>query len=287
MRLSIPCRATSCSHLQCFDAGLYLQMNEKKPTWVCPACDKRAPYDSLIIDGLFMEILSSCTHCDEIQFKDDGSWCPMQPKREKEFCAASYTRTDGTGVVYKRSLGDRRYFSKSNKSSEVIDLTLDSSSDEDEDEKPPLKKLCPVTASLVPSALSKQVVNLHHEPSSVLRRPPVTSVSADYLSSLTIPEYHPAYQIPTLPSDIQGLELFSFLQADNQHLSSSVISHSEEEQDLLRSPLSQFFQLSSSGSFLEPVLIAASSAYSSGAARLRDPHTRPLGGAIQDIISLD
>lgn len=26
-------------------------MNEKKPTWVCPVCDKKAPYEHLIIDG--------------------------------------------------------------------------------------------------------------------------------------------------------------------------------------------------------------------------------------------
>lgn len=51
MRLTIPCRAITCSHLQCFDATLYIQMNEKKPTWVCPVCDKKAPYEHLFIDG--------------------------------------------------------------------------------------------------------------------------------------------------------------------------------------------------------------------------------------------
>lgn len=51
MRLSVPCRAETCAHLQCFDAVFYLQMNEKKPTWMCPVCDKPAPYDQLIIDG--------------------------------------------------------------------------------------------------------------------------------------------------------------------------------------------------------------------------------------------
>ncbi|NXW81848.1 PIAS3 ligase, partial [Alopecoenas beccarii] len=81
-RLAVPCRAASCSHLQCFDAALYLQMNEKKPSWTCPVCDQRAPYDALIIDGLFVEILSSCTDCDEIQFMEDGAWCPMKPKKE-------------------------------------------------------------------------------------------------------------------------------------------------------------------------------------------------------------
>ena len=51
MRLTIPCRAVTCTHLQCFDAALYLQMNEKKPTWICPVCDKKAAYESLILDG--------------------------------------------------------------------------------------------------------------------------------------------------------------------------------------------------------------------------------------------
>lgn len=55
MRLMIPCRALTCSHLQCFDATLYIQMNEKKPTWVCPVCDKKAPYEHLIIDGLVVQ----------------------------------------------------------------------------------------------------------------------------------------------------------------------------------------------------------------------------------------
>ena len=30
MRMTTPCRASTCDHLQCFDAALYLQMNERK-----------------------------------------------------------------------------------------------------------------------------------------------------------------------------------------------------------------------------------------------------------------
>lgn len=82
MRLTIPCRAVTCTHLQCFDAALYLQMNEKKPTWICPVCDKKAAYESLILDGIFMEILNDCSDVDEIKFQEDGSWCPMRPKKE-------------------------------------------------------------------------------------------------------------------------------------------------------------------------------------------------------------
>lgn len=40
MRMTTPCRSSTCDHLQCFDASLYLMMNEKKPKWQCPVCNK-------------------------------------------------------------------------------------------------------------------------------------------------------------------------------------------------------------------------------------------------------
>uniref|UniRef100_A0A673LQ20 E3 SUMO-protein ligase PIAS1-like n=1 Tax=Sinocyclocheilus rhinocerous TaxID=307959 RepID=A0A673LQ20_9TELE len=111
MRLMIPCRALTCSHLQCFDATLYIQMNEKKPTWVCPVCDKKAPFEHLIIDGLFMEILSSCVDCDEIQFKEDGNWAPMRSKKVVQEVSASSNGIEGITtktVIFVRSYGDNR-----------------------------------------------------------------------------------------------------------------------------------------------------------------------------------
>uniref|UniRef100_A0A672GX88 Protein inhibitor of activated STAT, 2 n=1 Tax=Salarias fasciatus TaxID=181472 RepID=A0A672GX88_SALFA len=96
MRLTVPCRAVTCSHLQCFDAALYLQMNEKKPTWICPVCDKKAAYESLIIDGLFLEILNDCSDVDEIKFQEDGTWCPMRPKKEAlKVSSQSLPKTEG------------------------------------------------------------------------------------------------------------------------------------------------------------------------------------------------
>ncbi|XP_058125171.1 E3 SUMO-protein ligase PIAS1 isoform X3 [Anopheles coustani] len=77
MRMTTPCRASTCSHLQCFDASLYLQMNERKPTWNCPVCDKPAVYDNLVIDGYFQEVLASTKlspEDTEIQLHKDGSW---------------------------------------------------------------------------------------------------------------------------------------------------------------------------------------------------------------------
>uniref|UniRef100_A0A672NIS6 E3 SUMO-protein ligase PIAS2-like n=1 Tax=Sinocyclocheilus grahami TaxID=75366 RepID=A0A672NIS6_SINGR len=128
MRLTVPCRAVTCSHLQCFDAALYLQMNEKKPTWICPVCDKKATYESLIIDGLFMEILNDCTDVDEIKFQEDGTWCPMRPKKET-------LKVSSPAVVPPPE-------TSSTKKGDVIDLTLESSSDDEEDSDPPLKKRC-------------------------------------------------------------------------------------------------------------------------------------------------
>ena len=86
MRMSMPCRPTTCDHLQCFDASLFLMMNEKKPTWMCPVCDSAAKYDDLMIDGYFEEVIKSAELPDEeneIILNQDGSWNPV-PKDEEE-----------------------------------------------------------------------------------------------------------------------------------------------------------------------------------------------------------
>ncbi|XP_076166312.1 E3 SUMO-protein ligase Su(var)2-10 isoform X1 [Ptiloglossa arizonensis] len=87
MRMCTPCRASTCSHLQCFDASLFLQMNERKPTWNCPVCDKSALFDTLVIDGYFQEVLNSkklLPDVNEIQLLQDGSWENLVLKKEKD-----------------------------------------------------------------------------------------------------------------------------------------------------------------------------------------------------------
>lgn len=83
VKMNYPCRARSCSHLQCFDAELYLQMNEKKSTWICPICDKSSQFADLILDDLFTEILQQSRGFDEIEFDQDGSWYSISDKGEK------------------------------------------------------------------------------------------------------------------------------------------------------------------------------------------------------------
>ncbi|XP_061595825.1 E3 SUMO-protein ligase PIAS1 isoform X1 [Cololabis saira] len=233
MRLMIPCRALTCSHLQSFDATLYIQMNEKKPTWVCPVCDKKAPYEHLIIDGLFVEILNSCMDCDEIQFKEDGSWAPMRCKKEvQEVSSASCNngldgcqRSDGSD---QRSPSSSSHGDGSNgKMVEVIDLTLDSSSDEEEPDSPPpqppplalpVKRPCPSLSPASPPIINKgSVLNLHHQASPVSRTPSMPAMDTGYIPPVPplIQDYRPYYHTP---NDLSELNFFSFLQGDNhQH----------------------------------------------------------------------
>lgn len=62
-------------------------MNERKPTWNCPVCDKPALYDNLVIDGYFQEVLNSnklLPDVNEIQLLQDGSWENLVLKKEKD-----------------------------------------------------------------------------------------------------------------------------------------------------------------------------------------------------------
>eukprot|EP00092_Neocalanus_flemingeri_P052649 GFUD01061618.1.p1 GENE.GFUD01061618.1~~GFUD01061618.1.p1 ORF type:complete len:485 (-),score=149.81 GFUD01061618.1:30-1484(-) len=86
MRMSNPCRPTTCDHLQCFDASLFLQMNERKPTWQCPVCDSPALYQNLMVDGYFQEVIKAKElpeEENEIILNQDGSWHPV-PKDDSE-----------------------------------------------------------------------------------------------------------------------------------------------------------------------------------------------------------
>ncbi|XP_055885401.1 E3 SUMO-protein ligase PIAS2-like isoform X3 [Biomphalaria glabrata] len=150
MRMQIPCRASTCTHLQCFDASTFLMMNERKPTWMCPVCDRPCPYDKLIIDGYFVEIFKQSPSCTDIIFHEDGSWSPMKPQKESPnqvILTPSSKASPTTSQSSASSLPSTLSFSTpvmttattatpTTKPPEakgpVIDLTLDSS-DEDDD----------------------------------------------------------------------------------------------------------------------------------------------------------
>ncbi|XP_041495104.1 E3 SUMO-protein ligase PIAS2 isoform X7 [Microtus oregoni] len=272
MRLTIPCRAVTCTHLQCFDAALYLQMNEKKPTWICPVCDKKAAYESLILDGLFMEILSDCSDVDEIKFQEDGSWCPMRPKKEAmKVTSQPCTKIESTSVFSKPC--SMTISSDANKKKiDVIDLTIESSSDEEDD--PPAKRKC-IFMSETQSSPTKGV--LMYQPSSV-RVPSVTSVDPaaipPSLTDYSVPFHHTP--VSSMSSDLPGLDFLSLIPVDPQQYCPPMFL------DSLTSPLT-----TSSTSVTTTSPHESSTHVSSSSSRSDTGVITSSGSNIPDIISLD
>ncbi|KAB0369035.1 hypothetical protein FD755_019040 [Muntiacus reevesi] len=173
MRLTIPCHAVTCAHLWYFDAVLYLQMNEKKPTWICPVCDqKKAAYESLILNGIFMEILNDCSDMDEIKFQEDDSLCPMRLKKEAmKVSSQPCTKTETSSVLSKPcSVSVANETSK--KKVDVVDLTIET-----------IFCKCPSVTSVDPAAtlpsLTGYLLPFHHTP--------ISGMSSDLPGFLTSP----------------------------------------------------------------------------------------------------
>lgn len=124
MRMRIPSRASTCNHLQCFDAPTFLQMNEKKPTWTCPVCDKPAEFKNLIIDGLFTEILRSASKAVEIQFTEDGEWQTANAAEDECYVRDSPTIEADAAAASTAEISNET----------VIDLTETDDEYEDDDE---------------------------------------------------------------------------------------------------------------------------------------------------------
>jgi len=85
MRMKIPAKSIHCDHLQCFDASTFILMNEKKPTWMCPTCNKPCLYDDIQIENYFLEVVTSPTLKDcskEIEILADGTWVVYEENKE-------------------------------------------------------------------------------------------------------------------------------------------------------------------------------------------------------------
>ncbi|KAK4455970.1 E3 SUMO-protein ligase pli1 [Podospora aff. communis PSN243] len=101
MRLSNPCRAVSCSHIQCFDATSYLQLQEQGPQWVCPICNKPAPFDQLAIDEYVREIVKETPDSvDQVTIDPYGKWSvPGAARANKQAKSSAASFVDDDEVV--------------------------------------------------------------------------------------------------------------------------------------------------------------------------------------------
>ncbi|KAI8327832.1 PINIT domain-containing protein [Blakeslea trispora] len=73
-RIVTPIRSKHCRHLQCYDAHIFLTMNEQTPTWSCPVCNKQMKdWTDLIVDEYFAEILKETPrHVDSVRIEPNG-----------------------------------------------------------------------------------------------------------------------------------------------------------------------------------------------------------------------
>ncbi len=72
-RMSLPGRANSCKHLQCFDLKSFLMLNEKNAKWQCPVCRQNAYLEDLHIDDVMRDILSvTSAAIHEVNFDKNG-----------------------------------------------------------------------------------------------------------------------------------------------------------------------------------------------------------------------
>ncbi|KAH7308209.1 transport protein particle component-domain-containing protein [Stachybotrys elegans] len=75
MRLQVPCRSVNCTHIQCFDATSYLQLQEQGPQWLCPICNKSAPFEQLAVDEYVRDILEKAPkHLEAVTIEPNGRW---------------------------------------------------------------------------------------------------------------------------------------------------------------------------------------------------------------------
>jgi E3 SUMO-protein ligase PIAS1 len=163
-RIATPCRSISCAHNQCFDAASYLQLQEQAPQWICPLCNRSAPYSNLTIDLYVDSILKSTSaSIEQVTIETDGSWHQQKqaetPRRSYKNptpeeddlieirddrisslkAGARSSMPRGTPPMSSREPSSVPSASRSGKRpiSEVIDLTI---SDEEE-EQPPQKMI--------------------------------------------------------------------------------------------------------------------------------------------------
>lgn len=74
-RLKVPCRGTTCNHIQCFDARSFMQLQEQGPTWNCPICYNPTPFDTLAIDEYVQEVLEKTPDSEsKVVIEPDGQW---------------------------------------------------------------------------------------------------------------------------------------------------------------------------------------------------------------------
>lgn len=198
LKMSLPCRASTCTHVACFDASLYIQLNEKKAKWRCPVCDKPALFKHLEIDGLFMDIISKVPEeCSDVQLHDDGSWTPImpvkKPKEEPKFVLETSKKNASKNV-------------------EVVDISSSDSDTEEDMWKDPKNSNMSRDDESPPLMYIPRDVNASTTP-PLTAFPPPPSLSLNYSSNSQMIEPVPVCLTSNVQAEMQSL-------SSSEHLNS-------------------------------------------------------------------
>ncbi|KAF8471940.1 PINIT domain-containing protein [Kalaharituber pfeilii] len=185
LRIELPVRSKVCTHVQCFDASSYLQLQQQAPTWTCPTCNKPVPFNLLVVDSYVQDILDATPKSvDSVTVDPNGNWsvasqrspsADVEPNSDDEDIieiqdSRQAKRVDPVSVASPVNTGSQEATAPRSASkrpiAQVIDLTL---SDDDEPPRPPKR-----TAQLqTPSSSSSIDGRQMHRPIqfSILSRP--------------------------------------------------------------------------------------------------------------------
>lgn len=172
MRLQTPCRGTQCTHIQCFDATSYLQLQEQGPQWKCPICNKSVTFEQMAVDEYVKDILARTSSSQEtVTINPNGQWTAKsgdhdrsrsngshlgdsdeveisevnsvsRPRIETPQTTTSLPSSSPSVTGPSSSHGPRGVASISTKrpAPQVIDLTLSDDDEDDEPVQPPTKR---------------------------------------------------------------------------------------------------------------------------------------------------
>lgn len=92
-RIETPCRSMTCKHTECFDAAVFLALQEQAPTWTCPICNRPAAWDTLVIDQFVQYILDNTPKdAEQVTVEPDGNWHLIKSEDDRNDGTRSNTK---------------------------------------------------------------------------------------------------------------------------------------------------------------------------------------------------
>ncbi|KAK5696346.1 E3 SUMO-protein ligase pli1 [Elasticomyces elasticus] len=85
VRITLPVRSTVCTHTQCFDGAMFMQLVEQAPQWNCPVCNKAVTFQSLCVDKYFEDILARTPKSiEKVDVEPDGEWRVIKEEEDQQ-----------------------------------------------------------------------------------------------------------------------------------------------------------------------------------------------------------